>query len=823
MFGVIKQAIRNKTSFSTAVLALFVPFGVFLGNFANALFITFKHQSVPLFLNIAFQLAGIILGSMFYHFLVKKLNFRSEIAVTEPPVKNHKKFSFSTSVLNFFFGLAIILTLKHFLPILYRPELSAGFFAAAALSLLLVFLFVMFLITSWRIIEDNTGIKGYFKTLAGAITEGFGKFTFLMAMFLLTTISLSAGVLLYELSWGLLKSTSLSPLLSYFYRGALVCCFVAFVLIVLFKTIISVLVSMKSGEPGNPGEITAQRKFSPLPGYVLIVVFILGTIYNIIPSNSPVVKEIDSEFQSMISVAGKYRNDDRLYLCGSEYKSAYALTQAYIGYLTSQQAAKDDLSEAAKGELVAKAEQYYRTAYEFWPDGGLVYYLDAMRQVDTNPMNSISLLEKATALDPDFYDSYFMLLDLYMKNNIKDKTRSISDLLIIDQTFTQLPSINSLGSGAIKKLLEKYSQNEKLCLENITTSAIFYYENQLYKEAMDELTRLQPVIPDDLVVNYMSALTDLEIKSDNKPYTVALEASQKILKQYPGEDWAEDFATGIAMRAGNQQIMESSLQESYAKNPDNLDIAEQYAYSILKKNYDFNYTESAKQAEVIVDGIIARDPTRWFALYCKAVIELFKKDYENSLVNFERFSEILSEDPELHSIYDDFYNLYVLKYKWFMAVDTKALEVIATREVTNPFLYNYTYGAYSWRNSDYDNSEKYLKTAINLMPDLSKPYFLLGNIYFEKAGVSNLPEFYPKAEDQYRKALVIFPEDPYAWFSLGHVLKKTNRLEEALGAFQKTLTYMPSEDHATDHYGISIHSVYQIQEIKELLKSKEVK
>jgi tetratricopeptide (TPR) repeat protein len=87
-------------------------------------------------------------------------------------------------------------------------------------------------------------------------------------------------------------------------------------------------------------------------------------------------------------------------------------------------------------------------------------------------------------------------------------------------------------------------------------------------------------------------------------------------------------------------------------------------------------------------------------------------------------------------------------------------------------------GVYCWRSSDYDNGPQYLMEAINLSPGFSKPHYILGNIYFEHATVSQLPEFFAPAEEQYRKSLAIFPEDPYAWFSLGHVLKKTNRLQE---------------------------------------------
>ena len=809
MDGFFRHAVKSRTSLGIAILGLLVPFSIFFGNFANILFIMFKQQAVPSILNVIFKLSGIVFGSVFFYLLLIKLKGNNSDAQGKSERKNAPLWVFC---LNFFFGICLIQSLKYLLPLVYRPELTIAFFSSVLVLFLIIVLLIVFLTVSWLIVQDLTGMHGYFGVFLKGMKLCFSRLSFLLIMFSLGILSLIINLFLYEEVRNFLHGTAMSSMLSLFYRNTVVSCVIGAFLILFVKIINAYAVNLTEN----------NKNSSYIPGLIILLLSTFGMVYTLVPMTGTIYNEIDKQYGQMISSAEVYRTEGKLYLCGYEYKKAYALTQAFKGYLYSLQLQKDDkLTEKAKSELRASMDLSFKNAYDFYPNGGIVYYLDAMRQIETNPSNGISLMEYASRLAPDFHDSSFELLGLYQQNNTKEKTREIIDSLIGDENFIRPASLNRMGLDTINRLLDKYNENEKLCLENFTTNAVFYYENQLYPEAMAELARIQQVLPDNLVVNYLIAITDLEIKTDNKPYDAAINASQNILKQYPDEQWAQDLAAGVAIRAGNQSVMESSLQKSYEKNPDNLDNAEQYAYSLLRKNNDFNFTDSAKQAEAIIDGILSKADNRWFSYYCKAVIELFKRDYEKSLDYMTKFSGIIMEQPDVHSIYDDFYNLYVLKYCALMQSDGKATEAINKREDSNPLMFNYAYGAYYWRIKDFENGEKFLKSTIDNAPDFSKPYFLLGNVYFEQGGTQNKPEYFVKAEEQFHKSLSLFPEDPYTWFSLGHVLKRMERFEEALGAFQKTLSYMPAEDHGTDHFGISIHSTYQVQEIKDLLKKKE--
>ncbi len=859
MFAEIKQATGNRTSLLAALFVLFVPLSVLMGDFAGAMFIILKQEHVPFILDIFFRLIGIALGAVFFQLAVKRLiNNRDNTSATATKATPEGSSTIKSdnqsiaSMLNFLFGICIIELLEYIIPPIIKLDLTPAFFGAIAALVVAAFLFVLFLNVSWRLAYEKTDMNGYGRALAKSLKLCLKKPLFLLALIVIIILSIAVGIIIYSHAWEFLKGTAMSASLALFYRYVLLACFIGFVMLFTIKLIdvkntkADIIKEPQYQSPQyempqyqapqyqSPQYETPQyqapqyqamqppKRGNPLPGLILLALFIIGSIYSVIPVAGSIENEIDEYRADLTAKAEEDRNADRLYLCGTGYKRAFAVSQAFEGYLYNAQAVKDkNVTEKAKAELGAKANAAITNAYTYWPNSGLVYYIDAMRQRESNPSTSITYLEQAIRLSPEWYDSYFELMKLYNANNMKDKSADIADKLIKAGVYNRLRQLDGIGANSAGKLAEQYVAGDVAYMENFATIAISYYENQLYPEAMAELKQLQQVMPENLAVNYLIALTDLEIKQDGKIYEEAIKASQTILKQFPGEQWAQDFATGIAMRAGNQSVMETSLESSYAQYPDNPDISEQYAYSLLRKNTDFSYSEAAQQAETIIDGILAKEPGRWFSLYCKAVIDLLKRDYSGSLEQLSKFSDAMEPETGIFTTYDDFYSLYVYKYEYLMQQDAKAGEALEMIKDTNLFAYNYIYGAYFWKTADYVQGEKFLKDAIYLAPGFSKPYYMLGNVYFEMAGTQNKPEYYAEAEEMYRQALVIFPEDPFAWFSLAHVMKKTERYEEAMGAFQKTLVYMPAEDHNTDHFGVSIHSTIQIQEISALLKQKE--
>ena len=819
MISLINQASKVKSSIIVLLLGLLVPFSVFLGDFLNVLYVVFRLTTVAPILFIVFRLIGIFTAGFFLAILLRKtsLNQGSQDTAEKKPGGNS---SFFVIVMNFFFSILLLEIVKFLLSSQNNTPFSANTVITLILLLLVILLNVLFITVSWFISESPTGISRYPGAILCGLQHCFRRPAYLITMMLLWSASIAAVLLIYLILWKLISGSSMSALLSAFYLGAMICCIIGTALIFSLK-----LAKITFSDVIHSAQ-ESTGKGNVVFGGILILLLFSVTIFGFIPRTGNALDQINSSIITCVERAEQYRNKDNLYLCGAEYKKAFALNQALQSYLSNLELYLDkNLSDEKKIELTNLSNQAMATAYEFYPNSSDILYLDGMRSMNSaNIADAILKIEKAKGIKPVFGEANPELLDLYIQNQEKPKTGVVIDTIIESGSLLQTSALDKISMTASKKLLEQYTEKGKIYMESITAIAMDYYENQLYPEAMTLLTTIQKYSPDAIDVNYLIAMTDLEIKTDGKRYDVAIEACRKILALYPEEAWAKDLLTGVTIRAGNQEAMDQTIQTAYQENPDNLDTAEQYAYSLLRKTGSYDFTETDKMAEIVIDENLKKAEDRWFSYYCKALLDLKKRSFETSVSAFEKFSDLIESDESLLAQYDEMYNQYILKYAYFLKYNTPAAsEFMQTKETTNPYLYQYVYGAYYWSIKDFENGKKHMEAAVDLRPELSKSYFLLGDLYFEEGFRKKNNDYYLSAETNYKKALSIFQEDPFAWFSLGHVLKNMNRYEEALGAFQKTLTYMPAEDHASDHFGVSVHAAAQVQELKAVLDKKGVK
>jgi tetratricopeptide (TPR) repeat protein len=852
--GMINQASKVKTSVVASLLGLLVPFSVFAGDFLNVLFVVFKQAVPSTILFILFRFAGVLAGGFFLSILLDMIKPSAwELQEQSLPVemnankgpndskagKSGSNLPYLTIMINF---LASVIILELVKILLNSPGAAQSGTDAiiTILPILLVILLaillnVIFLSASWIIADSRTGIGKYPAVILHSIQQCFKHPAYLAVMLFLWTFTATAAFSLYSWLWKFISGSSMSALLSSFYLGAMICCIVEAVLIFslkLAKTTFkeAVPADAATGVPGDPSvelsgtpAVIPDGKGNAVAGGILALLLLSAAVYCIMPPTGNVVDQINNNINMHASQAEQYRNKENLFLCGAEYKRAFALTQAMQSYLYNLELYRDkNLSDERRTELTNLSNQSMTTAYEFYPNSSEILFIDGIRSLNQpNAADAAAKLENAAAIKPVFQEVNTALLDLYGKSQERQKTAGVIDNLIKTGNPVQPGALDKITATASKKLLQEYEENSKTYMENITAIAMDYYENQLYPEAMNILTQIQKYSPDAVEVNYLIAMTDLEIKTDGKRYDTAIEACRKIVSQYPDEAWAKDLLTGVTIRAGNQEAMDQIIQTAYQENPDNPDTAEQYAYSLLRKTGSFDLTETDKTAETVIDKVLKKADDRWFSYYCKSLIDLKKRSFETSVSAFEKFSDLVEGDETLFAEYDDMYNQYILKYSYLMKINTAgAADYIKTTEGDDPFLYQYILGAYYWSVKDFENGRKFMESAVNLHPELSKPYFLLGDVYFEEGFRKKNNDYYLHAETNYKKALSIFQEDPYAWFSLGHVLRTMERYEEALGAFQKTLSYMPAEDHTSDHFGVSVHAAMQVQELKTILDQK---
>lgn len=805
---------RNRSVYAFFSLTVFM---FFIPDCIEALIISKTLSQPPIWMFVAVRSAGISAAALF--FLLGILYASKAVSSEGRPSAS---FSIITSIPSAVYSILGFVLFMLFIKFSYPglAEISpAGFLQfdllliLKALSLILLIFVLPFLLLG-SILSFDKEIS--FLNMYGGLHFALRYFAWKpLSLVLSFVISLLAFLAIHFLRLPLInyiEDLHLSAIAGMFLNSAVLACAAGFIISAFcgayFCFVSSYLREPAAHASGN----------TAIPSLILIVVIAASIPLLNIPAASNLSQELMKAVDAEFTAAKGYVDKEELDLASFHYRRSYDLSDAIGSYFKLLMKEKDSsYSEAEKSKQRSETETVFRRVGQNDPDNGLFNYLDSLRlkQLKADDRR-IKSLEYSAKLLPGFPNISYELLDYYKSKKNDELQKTTLENLLHNRNYLAFTSLDTLSQKDLQKMIDQLNEKAKACYEKFPILAYYYYDNKMYEEALAELKVLSKQMPDDLTVNYLIAMVDLELMQDNKRYEDALKAVDNILKIYPNENWALDLKSQVATKAGNKDVVEKNAEQMYAKDPSNLDIAEQYAYSLMSKNTSFTMDDSDKKAEAVLSKILQQSKDRWFAYYCQAVLDLKKSEFEKSLNNFISFAWIIRPQSDLFATYDDFYYLYALKFKNFITKPEakKALDALKTREL---LAYNYLYGTYYWSVKDAPNGKKFLGDAVSIAPELSKAHVLLGNVFFENAYLKKAPEDYPTAITEYKRALSIFEADPYTWFTLAHVYKKLERYEEALGAFQKSVYFMPAEDHNFDHFGVSIHSRLQIEEIKKKL------
>ena len=107
---------------------------------------------------------------------------------------------------------------------------------------------------------------------------------------------------------------------------------------------------------------------------------------------------------------------------------------------------------------------------------------------------------------------------------------------------------------------------------------------------------------------------------------------------------------------------------------------------------------------------------------------------------------------------------------------------------------------YYFDQQEYDEAIAEFRKAIEIAPDFSPPYNLLG---YANRGIEN----YPEAEKAFQKYIDLNPNDPNPYDSYAELLLKMGRFEESIQSYRKALAI--KHDFTPSHMGITANWVYQ--------------
>ncbi|NTV91280.1 MAG: tetratricopeptide repeat protein, partial [Clostridiales bacterium] len=133
---------------------------------------------------------------------------------------------------------------------------------------------------------------------------------------------------------------------------------------------------------------------------------------------------------------------------------------------------------------------------------------------------------------------------------------------------------------------------------------------------------------------------------------------------------------------------------------------------------------------------------------------------------------------------------------------------------SDQFLFDYATALQLWSRGDgesMNNSLAAIDRVLSVRSDLSRAVYVKGAINFEL-------QKNDEAISSYKASLSIDNTQPTVWYALANVYDRAGNYEEAYAACQKVLENLPSTDHASDVYGVSIHASYLLEKLKPLVK-----
>lgn len=360
----------------------------------------------------------------------------------------------------------------------------------------------------------------------------------------------------------------------------------------------------------------------------------------------------------------------------------------------------------------------------------------------------IEVLTKNLQDNPDNVMALFYRAKVYLEMDQIEKAKS--DL---DRCLTLRPSFVEAGT-ALGLIYEKTNQpDEAIKIYNRIRGtgqftkrlAQLYIQKNEYDKALTTFLEYEKIQPDD----YTSRVKVALIYSQLKDYTKAEAQLNRILKEQPGADNVH-FHLGQLFE---EQKLFDKAQKSYRK---------------VSKEAGLFYVESALRV-----GYIFR-----------------QKDQLNEGLSYSK--KVLEGNPDVVEFYDMHASFHEAKkdYKNALSVVERGLKKNATDEKLL-----YFQGALFDKSGKRPEAIESMKKIIVANPDNAHALNFLAYTWAEMG--ENLEE----AETHARKATKLKPNDGYIEDTLGWILFKKGKVDEAIAVLEKAKELQPEETVILDHLG----------------------
>lgn len=553
---------------------------------------------------------------------------------------------------------------------------------------------------------------------------------------------------------------------------------------------------------------------SPVSKYAMFAV-LLGIIILIAVFTTPRVSNVLDQYELMTSNFQLYgsllANDAQtLDISAYNYRKAYSMILAEEGFLKILNGKAD----AAKENLIKEGNDKLKRAIDYdtgniWPyiiRGHLAY----MSKDYKGALNNYKVALNGNGEIPEVY--YGML---YCYKALKDKegvNNTIEALINRGYYSENFSSVLKLSSSSLNKRIEKIEPVSKRLFTTIATSAFDKLRRNDGRGAWRDLYNMLQEDPENSELQLYYGLVSMIYKNDRETYDDANEAFDKFAKAYPNDDAVKIFRGRMYLGLKDFENAAATLKNVYNKYPDIPEVSEQYANALLAISKN-------DEAKKVSEEILTRNPERIAAIYINAMADMKLKNYKDSIAGFEKLISFKGQDDQ-RLLVDEYLYSYCLAYS-LMTNQPEAVSAIESIS-KDSIAYNYIFGTTAWRDGDYAKGPELMQKIIKERSDLGYPYFLLGTIIYEKALLEGKTD-YEEAEKNFLKAVELQSKDINLWFSLAGMYGKWKGHEaQALRAYRRIVDIEPYSDHVFDHYGVTLHAYWKIDELTKIV-GNEVK
>jgi tetratricopeptide (TPR) repeat protein len=381
------------------------------------------------------------------------------------------------------------------------------------------------------------------------------------------------------------------------------------------------------------------------------------------------------------------------------------------------------------------------------------------------PQQSIAAWHQTLKLDPTFSVAIRNLLDVYAQQGTAADVASVVDPAL-KQTSKDPVYWVSLGDTLAVALRQKPSLSSQISRGNI---------RQCYEKAL-------ALAPNDHEVEARVA----DAYAESGDYTLAADAYAKLLKYAPGNPVVLDRLWRMYARSGQKEKAVETLEQVLKRDPLRFEVYNALGdlYEELDRseraivNYQQSLVLNPNQLELYVRVALAqmrlkkftdasatltsakdKFPTKYQVPYLFGLLQSDQKNYTNAVAFFAEAEKLAKEDPEETKPSSAFY---------------------------------FSYGSACERAGDDKKATALFHKAIELDPNNHNAYNYLGYMWADK-GV-HLDE----SKELIQKALKLDPDNSAYLDSLGWVLYRLGRYEEALANLQRAVDLLKKENQQED-------------------------